>query len=170
MVSEAVKRSLIKCANLLMSEKVPTKRVGYMGTGVKTIRLRDPGGDPKLVWTIFEQNAARISTGAARAREGHKVVLFRDEKQWVLLGSDDVCCEKFTSFECEVPGCRDRNVEDHHILYECHKGGPKIIPLCKKKHHPLITQTHTDAAREQGYALSEEQRESYANQLLAGKL
>jgi hypothetical protein len=170
MVSDPLKRVLIKFAVALMSEKVPERHVGYTGTGVRQSRLRDPGGDPEQVWAVFEQNPALTSTGAARAREGHKVVLFRDEKQWGLLGSYDVCCEKFISFECEVPGCRDRNVQQHHILYEYHKGRPKIIPLCSK-HHEVITETQTNATREQGYApLSEEQREWFANQLLAGKL
>jgi len=71
---------------------------------------------------------------------------------------------------CSVAGCRvTENLEQHHILYPQHQGGPVTRPLCHE-HHEWITAKQGYVARKQHHELSARQRWYFWFQLIGGKI
>src|ERR1700704_3429217 len=70
---------------------------------------------------------------------------------------------------CPVEDCTDPATEQHHVLYDYHRDGPKTFGLCKE-HHRWITRTQSHAGRKQRFPLSEKQRWFFWFKLIRGEM
>jgi hypothetical protein len=70
---------------------------------------------------------------------------------------------------CPVKDCKRLATEGHHVLYERHKGGPKIFDLCGE-HHSWITRAQSHAGRKQRFELTEKQRWFFWFKLINGEM